>query len=194
MRTKSGSVVFRGFIMNYLQKNDKDKKEIEQVFLEYYTPICKYCALRMPKHISYSEDIANEAFVLLCKKWHKLEKRDIRAWLYRTADVLIKEFFRKNKKEADNLEYIEKLDAATDLTYEQDFENISDDDIEIIKNRILNELSDSDKKLFTMNFIEKLPHKDIGGQLLISEEAVKKRVYRLKQKIISKINEKTKGF
>jgi len=171
--------------------NDKnDKKEIEQVFLEYYTPICKYCASRMPKHISYSEDIANEAFVLLCKKWHGLEKRNIRAWLYRTADNLIKEFFRKTKKEALNLEYIENSDAANNLIYEQDFENISDDDIEIIKNRILSGLSDADKKIFAMNFIEKLPHKEIGQKLLISEEAVKKRVYRLKQKIISKINEK----
>jgi len=178
--------------INYMQK--KDNETIEQFFLEYYAPICKYCVLRMPKHISYAEDIANEAFALLCKKWHDLKKNDIRAWLYRTADNLIKEFHRKNKKESNNIGYIEDFDAAAvnNLKYEQDFENISDDDIEICKAKILNELSDTDKKLFTMNFIKKLPHKEIGRELLISEEAVKKRVYRLKQKIISKINEKIK--
>jgi RNA polymerase sigma-70 factor (ECF subfamily) len=168
-------------------------KEIEKYFNEYYAAICKYCVLRMPNHISYAEDIANEAFALLCKKWDSLEKNDIRAWLYRATDNLMKEFFRKQAKEAKKLEYIENMDDyADELIYELDFENISDDEIEIYKESILNGLSEKEKNLFEMNFVQRLPHKEIDRELLISEETLKKRLYRLKQKIILAVSEKLK--
>ena len=52
-------------------------------------------------------------------------------------------------------------------------------------------MSEKDRQLFDMNYIEKLPHNQICEKLLLSEEALNKRLYRLKQKIIAKIKGKS---
>jgi RNA polymerase sigma-70 factor (ECF subfamily) len=167
-----------------------DGKEIEKYFLEYYADLCKYCTVRMPNYRPYAEDIANEAFTLLCEKWHDLEKNNIRAWLYRVADNLLKEFVRKRAKEAKEIDYIETMDdiADSNLIYEQNFENTSDNEVEIYKDEILNGLSDKDRQLYDMSYVEKLPHQEIRKELSISEETLKKRIYRLKQKITHAIS------
>lgn len=170
---------------------NNSEKEIEKYFLEYYEALCRYCTVRMPNNTLFAEDIANEVFALLCRKWQGLEKSDIRAWLYRAADNLLKEFFRKQAKEAKKTEYMEDMDDCTDsgLIYEQIFDNIGDDEIEVYKNKILSGLSQKDRKLYEMNFVERLSHKEICKELLISEETLKKRLYRLKQKTVYAVNE-----
>jgi len=172
----------------------RDSEEIEKYFEEYYKALCFYCKARMPNHATYVEDIVNEVFVILCKKWHTLEKSDIRAWLYRVADNLLKAFFRKQVKEAKKLVYIDNMDYLADnnLIYEQIFENIDDDAIEMYKAEILNGLSEENRKLYDMNFVKKLSHEEIGKELRISEEALKKRLYRLKQKIKIEIDARVK--
>ena len=169
----------------------RDSEEIEKYFEEYYKALCFSCKARMPNHATYVEDIVNEVFVILCKKWHTLEKSDIRAWLYRVADNLLKEFFRKQAKETQKLDYIDDF-ADDNLIYEQNFENIDDDAIEIYKAEILSGLSEENKKLYDMNFVKNLSHEEIDKELRISEEALKKRLYRLKQKIKIEIDERVK--
>ena len=166
--------------------HDADDKEIEEYFLEHYDALCRYCAARMSNYMFYAEDIVNGTFALLCEKWHGLSKDNIRAWLYRAADNLLKDFYRKQAREAKEIERIEDMGEFTsdDLIYEQDFENISDDEIEIRKYEILNGLSEKDRRLYDMNFVERLSHREICKELSIPEETLKKRVYRLKQKII----------
>jgi len=161
------------------------KRELENISEQYYMLIYKYCYIRLESKNMYSYDITNEVFVLLCEKWDSLKKENVRAWLYRTADILLKAFFRKQQKIRKELAYIEDLDGFTadSLTYEQDFENISDEEIEIYRDEVLDSLSESERELFDMVFTEKLPYGEICEQLLLSRETLKKRLYRLRQKI-----------
>jgi len=160
-------------------------REIENYFNQYHTALCRYCAAKMPRHANCSEDIVSEAFVLLCEKWHQLEKSDIRAWLHRTIDVLLLKFFRKRAEEAKRMRYIEDIRDLMDgsLAYEQNFETISDDAVDAYREKILAALPEKERRLFAMNFVERVPHKEICTEFSLSEEALKKRLYRLKQKI-----------
>ena len=170
---------------NEKQKKNNPRAELENVTEQYYMPIYKYCYKRLYYNESYAYDITNEVFILLCEKWDSLQKENIKAWLYRTAENLLKQFFRKNNKLHEEVIYIDDLDDSTknNLTYEQDFENINNDDIEIYKNEILNKLSESEKELFNLVFTERLPYIEICEQYSISRENLKKRLYRLRQKI-----------
>ena len=176
-------------LTNENKKRDNSKKELEKVSEEYYMPIYKYCNIRLESGKSYSYDITNEVFVLLCEKWDSLRKENIRAWLYRTADNMIKEFLRKHRTQMKKIKYIEDLDdyTADNLTYEQNFDDTddksNDEDTEIYKNEILNALSDEEKELFHMFYTKKLSYEEICGKLNISKENLKKRLYRFRKKI-----------
>ena len=177
-------MLFGILITNENQKKKSSKEELEKAAEQYYLLIYKYCHLKLQSNESDTYDITNEVFVVLCEKWDNLKKENIKAWLYRTADNLLKEFFRKHKKITNELKYIEDLDdyTANSLIYEQSFENISEYDIETYKDEVLDELSDKEKELFDMFFSEKLSYRDICERLYISKENLKKRLYRLRQK------------
>lgn len=167
------------------QKKYEPKSDLEKVTEEYYSHILHYCYGKMQTKSEYASDITHEVFAILCEKWQHLHKEDIKAWLFRTADIKINEFFRKHKKTRNELTYIEDLDdfEHNRLSYHQDFENISDEEIEKHRDEILAELSDKERYLFDLFYIEKLSYKEICHELFISEHNLTKRLYRLRQKI-----------
>jgi len=178
-------MLFRVVVTDEKQKKNNSKAELEKVSEENYILIYKYCKSRLNASESDSYDITNDVFLLLCEKWDHLEKDNIKAWLYRTADNRLMEFSRKNRKTMNEFTYIDDLDDFTinNLSYEQNFNYMSDDDIEKNKDEILNELPGKDRKLFEMVFIEKLPYETICKELSISKDNLRTRVYRLRQKI-----------
>ena len=183
---KNGDIIMFGITINSDEQNSgKSKAELERVSEESYMQIYRYCYKSLESKEEYAYDITNEVFVLLCEKWDSLEKERIKAWLYRAADNLLKEFFRKHRKRLKELTSIEETGeyGGHHLSYEQNFDNISDDDIERYRDEILDALSDDEKDLFDMVFTEKMPYDEICGELFISKGTFKKRLYRLRQKI-----------
>jgi len=81
-----------------------------------------------------------------------------------------------------NLTSIDDLEENR-LSYEQNFENTSENAIEQHKEEILDDLPDKDRELFEMLYVEKLSYDDICDQLDITKENLYKRIYRLRQKI-----------
>jgi len=105
----------------------------------------------------------------------------------------VKNFYKKHKRKIIKETYINESIEET-LSYEQDFELIDENQLEKYKNEILETLSEKDRELYILNYIKKLPHIQIREKLSINEEALNKRIYRLKQKIIIKIREKLKNM
>jgi len=171
------------------KKNNILERELNDICERYYLDIYKYCAARLD--ISYSEDITNEVFELFCRKRQTLENKNYKSWLYETADNFLKNFYKKQKRKTEKEIYINESIAQT-LSYEQNFEIISCDDIERYKDEILEILTAQELQLFDMNYIQKLPHTQICEELAISDATLNKRLYRLKQKIRSQISEKIK--
>jgi len=178
-------MLFGTLITNENEKKHNPKTELEKVSEEYYMLIYKYCRKKLQTNVEDIDDVTNDIFVLFCEKWNSLHKENIRAWLHRAADNIIKKFHDKNKRRHREFEYIDDLDDFTvnSLAYNQDFENISDKNINTYRNEILNELSDKERELFEMVFTERLSYGEISEQLMISKDNLKNRVYRLRQKI-----------
>jgi len=176
-------------IDNKNQKSGISNAELERISKEYYLPVYKYCNVKLGDEKSYSDDVTDEIFALLCEKWDSLRKENVKAWIYRTADNIIKEFLRKHRKQLEELAYIEDLDDFTvnKLTYDQDFESINNDDIDTYRGEILSELSDEERELFYAVFVKKLPRKEICEQFSLSKENLKKRLYRLRKKLTESV-------
>ena len=174
------------------EKNNLTNKELKDICDKHYSDIYNFYVGRVD--ISYVGDMTNDVFELFCKKWKELTNENYKSWLYTTANNLLKNFYKTHKRKIQKETYIDEPMAET-LSYEENFEiifeNVSDEKIEEYKNEILEILSEKERQLFDMNYVEKLPHNQICEKLLLSEEALNKRLYRLKQKIIAKIKEKS---
>jgi len=168
-------------------RNDFSTEEFNNICEKYYFDIYKYCAARLDK--SNAEDITHDVFFLFYKKRKIIENKNYKSWLYETANNLIKDFYKKQKRKIENEMYINESITEI-LSYEQNFELINDYEIEQYKNEILATLSDQERHLYNMNYIEKLSHYQIREKLSINEKTLEKRLYRLKQKIIIGINNK----
>ena len=62
----------------------------------YCKEIFNYCYLKLNYNKEYAEECTQETFTILLLKWSKLASTDnIRAWLYRTSDNVMKNYNRK---------------------------------------------------------------------------------------------------
>lgn len=84
----------------YLQGSEEmENRTCESIVIEHYRAVYNYCFCRLNFNSHAAEDCAQEVFLILVEKQKKLDLNgNIRLWLFRTADLVIKKYIRKNKK------------------------------------------------------------------------------------------------
>lgn len=94
------------------------ENDFESTVRLYYQSIYNYCLSRL-EDIHSAQDCTQEVFLVLYRKKDTLEIDNIRAWLYRTADNIIKNYkkisFRKKETSidaADNMVYSDCYDEG----------------------------------------------------------------------------------
>ena len=147
--------------------------KFENIFNEIaeqdYQSIFRYCYVKLDNEHA-AKDCTQEVFLILYSKMDKLKlSENVRAWLYRTADNVMKNYRKKNKITVS----LDDVNETTEDNYsvEKPFEDIiSKDEYELLNSYYIN--GDS---------IE-----TISKQLGISKDAVYQRIHRIKTKIANK--------
>lgn len=162
--------------------------ELEQKLLsaynQYADAIFRHCYFRVSDK-GKAEDIMQETFM---KTWQQIVRgediREMRAFLYRVANNLIIDHYRKKK------------DESLDLLQEDGFEPTSDDWKSIEAGvfgreitELLSRLGDSDRELIVMRYIDDLPVKEIARIIEKSENVISVRIYRALKKLHQFSNE-----
>ncbi len=155
----------------------------------HYDDIHRYC-LSKTFDKEAADDLTQETFLLLINKSSELVEDNIRAWLYQVAHNMVRKYYTESKNKTEH----EQSDAETidlqydisnfSLDYELELSEYPDEQIEEIKEKILNSLSPEDKKLYQALYIDNRSHSKIAQELGISTKTANVRAYRLKQKII----------
>ncbi|MDD6800018.1 MAG: sigma-70 family RNA polymerase sigma factor [Firmicutes bacterium] len=158
------------------------KAEIEEITNRHYDDIYKFCVSKT-KDIDVASDITQEAFLALFKKADKLRNINIRAWLYKTAGIQIKAYFRNQKHENEQL----PLEDCEDMETTQGVaETISEEEFEALltkaQKKILSVLTEDEKKVFIKLYIEKKTVRVVSEELGITENNVYVKSHRIKKK------------
>ncbi len=138
---------------------------------KYYPVIFRYFHYRA-KTKEDAEDLAGEVFVRVIGSI-ETQKGDFLAWLFRIAKNLIIDYYRKRGKAKEiSLDQmaIEPLPAA--YKYEKD--TLDKEDIK----KLLNLLTDEQKEVITLKFLEEYSNKDIARIMNKSTGAVKALQFR----------------
>ncbi len=153
----------------------KYEETFDMIAKQFYNAIFKYCCVRLKKE-NDAYDCTQEVFLIFFKKMNKLRiSENIGAWLYRTADNVIKNFYRKNKTHI-------SLDDVPDIPAEIDPESVVEADIPLS-----GIISEQEYKLIASYYIDKEDINVIAKNLNITKDAAYKRIQRIKAKIAKHI-------
>ncbi len=85
------------------------EQDFESTVRLYYQSIYNYCLSRV-EDINSAQDCTQEVFLIMYQKINALDSCNIRAWLYRTADNIIKNYRKVSAKQNEILiEEAEKI-------------------------------------------------------------------------------------
>ena len=153
----------------------KYENPFDEIVKQYYNSIYRYCCVRLSNE-SDAYDCTQEVFIILYQKMDKLKiSENIRAWLYRTADNVMRNHKRKNNKYI-SLEDIPEITVETDFSVETPLNDV---------------ISEDEYQLLKAYYVDKESIDQIAEKLEISKDAAFKRIYRIKARVakyMGKIN------
>lgn len=146
---------------------------ITKIVEEYYQIIYNYCYSNLNFNHSSAEDCTQEVFFTLLKKQKKLKlSKNIKLWLYRTADNVLKVYRRKNKLN-DKVLSIDEIEIPVQNNFE-----ITD------SNEIFDDISEEDYLLLQAYYDGGYGNKeDIARQFNMSLAQLYKRIHNIKSKL-----------
>nr|MDD5837974.1 sigma-70 family RNA polymerase sigma factor [Eubacteriales bacterium] len=167
-------------------------KFIEEKFNNYYdlyfADIYRFCMSKLNCNKEASEDCVQETFIVLLKNMNNGNQiNNPRAFLYKTANNFILQKIDRQKKEKEHNVPL----AIDDLEIADNSELTVDNKINFdeFEKKLDELLSDKEKELFKLRFIDDKKISDISLELNITPANCTVRISRLRQKIINNLND-----
>lgn len=150
-----------------------------KAFDDYADALFRHCFFRVSDRDT-AKDLVQDTFT---RAWDhardEKEVRDYRAFLYRIANNLITDFYRKKK--AVSLEELGDKEKNTLFYDERGAREVEDDARRVL--REIKKLPEEYQKVVTMRYVDELSPKEIAMILDESENAVSVRIHRGVEKL-----------
>lgn len=156
---------------------------LQECYNEYRIKLFNYCLSRLDGSREAADDCVQETFIVFYNKLLDGEEfENPRAFLYRTADNFVK---RQKQKDAMELRHNVSLDEAEQIgaSDSEYTERLSLIDYEECAKILLNLLTDEEKQIYALRYIQKIGVEEIAERLGISRPAASMRLMRLRNKI-----------
>ncbi len=164
-------------------------KDFEDFLKNTYVTMVAYCKSHGQGHED-SEEIVNEAYSRMWRAWDECSIRETvgrKKWLYNTINNIIRERNKKHVLPTHNLDdYIDILDNGDDDQIKIAFENIKYD---IYTDRVEKILTKSEYEIFYQIVIKQRTYREASDKLNISEDSVRARMMRMREKIKHHVKE-----
>ncbi len=162
-----------------MKKRDHD---LEKTIRENYDIIYIYCRRRIQNEQD-ARDVTQEVFEAFIKSFDSLSLEKSTAWLYSCAHNKIVDFYKKERREKENRDFAEFSEETAGLFYEME-EDVSEEKIEVMKETVLNLLTPKEIIIYNEFIAKNTKIKGAGHLYGMSDDALYKRVVRLRDKIL----------
>lgn len=164
------------FLIRKMKKGDRDA--FGKLYLKYLDAIYRYVYFRVGQEKTVAEDISEEVFF---KAWEhigsfKEHKGTLKAWLYMIAKNAVTDHFRNNKSMANIEEVVISANENIEETVEYN------DQVNTLMSH-LNLLTDDQRQVLTMKYIEEMSNEEIAQILDKNEDAIRAVQHRALQKL-----------
>lgn len=170
------------------------KKEYVQAYDEYNDALFRHAVIRVSNR-DVAIDLVQDSFV---KTWEYIQNgnqvRNLRAFLYRTLNNAIIDYYRKSKSYSlDEIEEVhESVDFLDDIHDEQ-YDRWVDqmDGVRLLEE--VNRLPDMYKQVLIMRYIDGFSPQEIAEMIEESANVVSVRIHRAKKRIRAHVSENQHG-
>lgn len=156
----------------------RNKPDFAEVYEQEYSYVYNYIYMQV-MHRENTEDLVSDIFMRAMSHYDSFDpsKASVRTWLCTIARNCLIDYFRKNgRRKTENLDDAPEPSAV--------------DEYDILKNpinqevyRLLENLSDDERELLSMIYVQELKNPQIGEILGINAKAVSERHRRLLAKL-----------
>ncbi len=156
---------------------------LQECYNEYRIKLFNYCLSRLDGSREAADDCVQEAFIVFYNKLLNGEKfENPRAFLYRTTDIFVK---RQKQQTASELKHQVPFEAAADIGVTDDEYSARLDliDYDECANILLDLLTNEEKRIYDLRYIQRIGVDEIAEKLGISRPAASMRLMRLRNKI-----------
>lgn len=165
-----------------LYSNDEITK-YTAIYSQFSKAVYNY-SLRMTSDRLFSEDLVQTVFLKLYSQWDTIQNREsIKYWLFTVARNEVYLFFREKKTHLDsfNVLDIDEVEVEDTTTPESDFEYEEFRENLMIQ---LETLGRENKEIFLLREYGVLSYREIAQATGLTEEVVKARLFRIRNKVI----------
>ena len=155
---------------------------LEGVIIKYYDAV-RANALHVTRSEHTAADITQSVFTLLVERWDGLEHDRIGAWIFACERRKLLEFFRSARRESAVLSLDENGIEDGALSGVDSYFEITDDELDAVKERVLSVLSADERVLYEAYFTEGRSYEDICALYSLSYSAATSRVKRIRRKL-----------
>ena len=136
-------------------------EQFEQIVLAHIKALNRYCLYRLHGNISLTDETVDDVFTILYNKWDEFDLNgNIRAYLYRVADLCIKQNIQKHKRYYKHNQSLEEAIENNELSHlrqtDKYFSDKEDVDSEVIIERIKVSLPEEYQAIFVYRYVEKM--------------------------------------
>lgn len=171
-----------------MSKKQTANEKLQQDYNHYFINLQRFCMVKL-KNQEQAEDCVQQSFLILYEHYMKDEDiKNVAGFLYKIADNLIKTQWRENQR-AEKTVQIETLSDIISSNRDE----YSDTDYDALAEKLLQTLSDNEKELYKLKYIDNKSIEEISEELKINYQAVAKRLSRLRQKVKELITEYFEG-
>ena len=155
---------------------------LQECYNEYRIRLFNYCLSRLDGSREAADDCVQETFIVFYNKLLDGEEfENPRAFLYRTADNFVK---RQKQKDAVELKRSIPLEDAAEVGVTDEYLSRLDQiDYEECAKILLNLLTEEEKQIYDLRYIQRIGVEEISDKLGISRPAASMRLMRLRNKI-----------
>lgn len=166
-------------------KNTNPEKLCEQIWREHEAYIRKFCEYKLQSQKDLIDDCVNDVFLSLLEALkNNKEIMYPKAWLTKVANNKITDIYRNKEKQVEREVALNEETVTETYCDTYNFQNVTDEQIEEIKETVLNELDETDRSLIENYYIKKMKVKEIASLYNLSESSVKVKLFRARKTII----------
>ncbi|MDE0317719.1 MAG: sigma-70 family RNA polymerase sigma factor [Candidatus Poribacteria bacterium] len=144
-------------------------------------------AWRRIRDFHIAEDITQETFLQVYQKLETLEDAtQFSRWLYKIVNNLCNAWFRKNRIKTESLEETDiseiETEAYSQYVATEHAQTTAEAQRDLVE-KLLAKLNESDREVIMLHYFEEMTSAEIGTYLGVSENTVKSRIRRARQRL-----------
>ncbi|MDN5204382.1 RNA polymerase sigma-70 factor [Fulvivirgaceae bacterium BMA10] len=161
------------------------KDQFEGIFNSFYVDVKNYVYYKIAD-VHRSEDIAQEAFLVLWEKRDQVRIETVKSFLYAIASNLTVDHFRKENVK---LRFTKSAEKESRIPFAESPQYLVEfNEFEIKLQEAISNLTEKQRVVFLMNRIDGLKYAEIAERLGISIKTVEKRMGNTLKELRKKIN------